>query len=613
MRDIDNDIRSSLERLTDPHDSTPGTEALWGDLVGRRRKRRNRNRTLAALPLLLVAVLAVGILSTRGSSDSARSDVAAGGADTAVVDRWESLPDAPISARTGAVAIATDDELVIWGGRDDSGALNDGAAYSFSEQAWTEIADGPLSPREDAVAVWTGEEVLIWGGATTADDGSTVNSYDGASWNPETNTWTEFPESFPKSLVGAVQGSTAAAWTGTELVLVGVVPGPTVRLVSDTMAFNPATGDWRGLDRWADTGTDSQFAAFATDRGVLVAAINDDIRVNVSLLDPDSGEWTDFPLEWEAQNPIEPGDIAWTGTVLTFVNHDTPGTVYSTTDNGGSMSNIPATGSELRLDPVALDNGIVTVGDKWFDTNDGSVDVYTGTWNDPKPVPADLDSSAATVAHDGKLYAWNGNGYVWTPPIQLPVDQETSDTPTNSEDGSLSFEPFTMRYRTTQQAGTEFVWTLEYMSVEEWSMELVSTTSSASGYQVGATQTFKDGKHTITFGPDEAGVVEERDEPLAPLQVLHRGPIRNFDTLYGQPAEPAVHEGRNGYETTETIDCPHGNTDEVDWCGNPGGQVTLKTFYEFNSDGVPVLVHSYIEGTNPLVWRFEVLDYEPKD
>lgn len=76
MRDIDNDIRNSLERLTDPHGDTPGTEALWGDLVARRQNRRNRKRALAALPLLLVAVLAVGIFSTRGSGD-ARSDVAA--------------------------------------------------------------------------------------------------------------------------------------------------------------------------------------------------------------------------------------------------------------------------------------------------------------------------------------------------------------------------------------------------------------------------------------------------------------------------------------------------------------------------------------------------------
>lgn len=77
MRDIDIDIRDSLERLTDPHSDTPGTDALWGDLVTRRRRRRNRSRALAALPLLLVGVLAAAILSAQGSGD-ARSDVAAG-------------------------------------------------------------------------------------------------------------------------------------------------------------------------------------------------------------------------------------------------------------------------------------------------------------------------------------------------------------------------------------------------------------------------------------------------------------------------------------------------------------------------------------------------------
>lgn len=77
MRDVDQDIRSSLERPTDPQGSTPGTDALWGDLVARRRRRRNRRRALAALPVLLVAVLAAGILSAQGSRD-ARSDVAAG-------------------------------------------------------------------------------------------------------------------------------------------------------------------------------------------------------------------------------------------------------------------------------------------------------------------------------------------------------------------------------------------------------------------------------------------------------------------------------------------------------------------------------------------------------
>jgi hypothetical protein len=80
MRDIDNDIRNSLERLTDAGAGIADADALWGDLVDRRRKRRARNGALAALPLLLVAALAVGALLAN-NSDAARTDVAASGDD----------------------------------------------------------------------------------------------------------------------------------------------------------------------------------------------------------------------------------------------------------------------------------------------------------------------------------------------------------------------------------------------------------------------------------------------------------------------------------------------------------------------------------------------------
>lgn len=87
MRDVDSDIRESLERLTDPSGDTPRVEALWGELLARRRKRRARNGALATLPLI-VAVLVVGVL-WLGASDDGRSDVAAGG------DRSDAPEDFP--------------------------------------------------------------------------------------------------------------------------------------------------------------------------------------------------------------------------------------------------------------------------------------------------------------------------------------------------------------------------------------------------------------------------------------------------------------------------------------------------------------------------------------
>lgn len=416
MRDLDDDIRTSLERLTDPPDGTAGMDTLWGDLVARRRKRRVRNGALAALPLLLVAVLAVGVFSVR-DSDDARSDVATGGADPASLERWERLPDAPISKRTGAVAVATDDEFVIWGGRSDSGVLNDGAAYSFDDGTWRTI-DGPLSPRENAVAIWTGEEVLVWGG--TGHSGSDDTLFDGAAWDPDTGEWERYDD-----FIGAVNGETAVAAVGGEVVFVGVGVPPNMRLVSDVFGFDPNSGDWRPLDRFSSGGVQAEFAAFSDGGDVLVAAITDGARASVARLESTTGTWSHLPLTWETGSPLDADDITWTGSAIAFVGHDTPGTLFDPSDNDGSASNIPATRSGLRLSPVALDKGIVTVGDKWFDTNDGSVDIYTGTWADAQAVPEDLDSSAVTVAHDGKLYAWDGSGYVWAPPAQTSGTQTT--------------------------------------------------------------------------------------------------------------------------------------------------------------------------------------------
>ncbi len=82
MRDVDSDIRSSLERLTSTTGDAAKVDVLWSDLAARRRKRRARKGALAAVPLVLVAALTAGVFSSRGS-DRSRSDVAAVGTGSA--------------------------------------------------------------------------------------------------------------------------------------------------------------------------------------------------------------------------------------------------------------------------------------------------------------------------------------------------------------------------------------------------------------------------------------------------------------------------------------------------------------------------------------------------
>ena len=85
MRDVDDDICGSLERLTDPIGRTPPADVLWSDLVVRRRRRRARNGASAALALLLVTLLGAGLLAAQGP-DTGPADVAAGDGDAAASD-----------------------------------------------------------------------------------------------------------------------------------------------------------------------------------------------------------------------------------------------------------------------------------------------------------------------------------------------------------------------------------------------------------------------------------------------------------------------------------------------------------------------------------------------
>ena len=105
----------------------------------------------------------------------------------------------------------TGTELVYWGGESEYGdqVHDDGAAFNPATGIWRTLAASPLSPRSGAAAVWTGEEVLIWGGGQDA-------AGDGAAYDPAADEWRTIRDSplGPRIPVGAV-------WTGTEMLVWG--------------------------------------------------------------------------------------------------------------------------------------------------------------------------------------------------------------------------------------------------------------------------------------------------------------------------------------------------------------------------------------------------------
>lgn len=117
MSDLDNDIRGSLERLSAPLEESE-TDDLWNDLMTRRRTRRLRRGTLAALPLLLLAIVAIGVVTSASSNDES-TDVAAGGDDSVTdegsgslsVERIQVIGNGPLLGGTERVVIDFNEPL----------------------------------------------------------------------------------------------------------------------------------------------------------------------------------------------------------------------------------------------------------------------------------------------------------------------------------------------------------------------------------------------------------------------------------------------------------------------------------------------------------------------
>ena len=128
-------------------------------------------------------------------------------------DAWRAIPPPP-AARESAVWDGR--ELLLVGGTaapPGSRALaRTDFAYDPSANRWRPLAAMP-SGRSGAAAVWTGTQLLLWGGQTTPS-GETVTPAHGLAYDPAANRWSALP---PSPLLG--RDDPAAVWTG-HLMLV---------------------------------------------------------------------------------------------------------------------------------------------------------------------------------------------------------------------------------------------------------------------------------------------------------------------------------------------------------------------------------------------------------
>ncbi|MDI6787300.1 MAG: hypothetical protein QME51_02885 [Planctomycetota bacterium] len=159
--------------------------------------------------------------------------------------RWSSLPTAglTLSPRTGHSACwayepdygsGDRNEMIIWGGYDNSTYFNNGQRYNLRANIWVGMADsGAPSGRRNHSALWTGSQMLIWGGIIS----DTIRTNSGGRYTPAGNSWDAIAE---PSIISR-QGH-AAVWTGTNMLIWGGVDGTTY--LNDGAVYTPTSNTW---------------------------------------------------------------------------------------------------------------------------------------------------------------------------------------------------------------------------------------------------------------------------------------------------------------------------------------------------------------------------------
>ncbi|MFP3907907.1 MAG: kelch repeat-containing protein, partial [Acidimicrobiales bacterium] len=243
---------------------------------------------------------------------------------------WEAIPPAPgADQRCGASAVWTDDELVVFGGYDDTGpptpgsVLGDGAAFDPDTGEWRSIPSAPVEPRYSADAVWTGREVIVVGGTGDAgpdEVGSPLG--DGAAYDPGSDQWRTIASWPLEPRTGA-----AAVWSGDEMVVVGgrevdVEDGGTQDF-DDGAAYDPRADTWRSI---ADHPGDPRVDASVARGDQVIYLIGgdsvgdgagdapDDLSIHAMAWDPETDQWYELPDP--PGTPRTNHTATWTGDEL---------------------------------------------------------------------------------------------------------------------------------------------------------------------------------------------------------------------------------------------------------------------------------------------------------
>jgi len=215
-------------------------------------------------------------------------------------------------ARDEHTAVWTGTEMIVWGGMGDYPTYKaSGARYDPATDTWIPTSMGSSCPTERCVhsAVWTGEEMIVWGGT---DDSNLLST--GARYDPASDTWTTTSTNPPCPTARA--GHTAV-WTGTEMVVWGGFDGG---YANTGGRYDPASDSWVALSTDADcpSGRYYHTAVWSGAEMIVWGGFGSDSTFlgDGARYDPGTDAWAATPTGTGCPSARRYHSAVWTGTEM---------------------------------------------------------------------------------------------------------------------------------------------------------------------------------------------------------------------------------------------------------------------------------------------------------
>jgi hypothetical protein len=269
--------------------------------------------------------------------------------------QWRHIAAAPIVARGGAAVVWTGTKMLVWGGESPPSnppahamVFNDGAAYDPTLDSWQVIPPAPLTPRVQSLAAWTGTELVVVAGidvcAATKEvgpcDGSLARGlFDGAAYNPTTDTWRKLPD-IPHDVILNTNPGVHAIGDPTHGGDILAIGGADAKLMTAAAVYSPATNAWQEIG--APPAEWSLVRVGNVTYQVTGVAKPDAPELQVHQYDPDTQTWSTIgpalPLGCNGNDSEPPASIAGPDAILVQCHGD-----FTSTGPPETFADLPPT------------------------------------------------------------------------------------------------------------------------------------------------------------------------------------------------------------------------------------------------------------------------------